>query len=184
MGKEVELIDAARNGNVEVVGKLLGLRTKKVGTFASLRRGPGPNTQDSSGYTVLHHAALNGHQEVVKLLLEHDASTNMVDHKGSSPLHLAAWTGNEEMVHLLLSHGPSIPDVNLMFRQESEIGTEANLDPLFQSLWVTLVLCPTNCLETCGRSDDPRWPNPISHLTFAGLIRQSFDIRWPDPSVI
>lgn len=27
----------------------------------SLRRGPGANVQDSSGYSALHHAALNGH---------------------------------------------------------------------------------------------------------------------------
>lgn len=27
----------------------------------SLRRGPGSNVQDSSGYSGLHHAALNGH---------------------------------------------------------------------------------------------------------------------------
>lgn len=29
--------------------------------FSSLRRGPTSNTQDSSGYSALHHAALNGH---------------------------------------------------------------------------------------------------------------------------
>lgn len=78
----------------------------------SLRRGPGANVQDSSGYSALHHAALNGHKEIVKLLLDHDASTNIVDVKGSSPLHLAAWSGNVEIVKLLLS-GPSICNVNL-----------------------------------------------------------------------
>lgn len=30
--------------------------------FFSLRRGPGANVQDSSGYTALHHASLNGHR--------------------------------------------------------------------------------------------------------------------------
>ncbi|KAF7397886.1 hypothetical protein HZH68_009108 [Vespula germanica] len=79
----------------------------------SLRRGPGANVQDASGYTALHHAALNGHREVVKLLLQYEASTNVVDAKGSSPLHLAAWAGDAEIVRLILSQGPSVPKVNL-----------------------------------------------------------------------
>ncbi|XP_057659691.1 ankyrin repeat and SAM domain-containing protein 1A-like isoform X6 [Diorhabda carinulata] len=112
MGKDQELLEAARKGNVAVVEKILGQRAKRSGPLASLRRGPGANVQDSSGYSALHHAALNGHKEIVKLLLEHDASTNIVDSKGSSPLHLAAWSGNVDIVRLLLS-GPSMCNVNL-----------------------------------------------------------------------
>lgn len=52
-------------------------------------------------------------REVVKLLLQHEASTNIVDAKGSSPLHLAAWSGNSEIVRLILTQGPSVPNVNL-----------------------------------------------------------------------
>ncbi|GFQ71278.1 ankyrin repeat and SAM domain-containing protein 1A [Trichonephila clavata] len=81
--------------------------------FWSLRRGPGANAQDQSGYTSLHHAALNGHKEIVSLLLQYEASTNVVDHKGSTPLHLAAWTGNTDIVRMLLEQGPSVPNVNL-----------------------------------------------------------------------
>ncbi|KAF2893545.1 hypothetical protein ILUMI_12628, partial [Ignelater luminosus] len=84
-----------------------------IETFlSSLRRGPGANVQDSCGYSSLHHAALNGHKEIVKLLLDHDASTNIVDSKGSTALHLAAWSGNVDIVRLLLC-GPSICNVNL-----------------------------------------------------------------------
>ncbi|XP_028127769.2 ankyrin repeat and SAM domain-containing protein 1A-like isoform X2 [Diabrotica virgifera virgifera] len=117
MGKDQELLEAARKGNVAVVEKILGQRAKRSGPLASLRRGPGANVQDSSGYSSLHHAALNGHKEIVKLLLEHDASTNIVDSKGSSPLHLAAWSGNVDIVRLLLS-GPSICNVNLTTKDD------------------------------------------------------------------
>ncbi|XP_063237458.1 ankyrin repeat and sterile alpha motif domain-containing protein 1B [Bacillus rossius redtenbacheri] len=113
MGKDQELLEAARNGNISVVEKILNQRAKRSGPLASLRRGPGANVQDNSGYSALHHAALNGHKDVVKLLLTHEASTNIVDGKGSSPLHLAAWTGNVDVVRLLLCHGPSVPNVNL-----------------------------------------------------------------------
>ncbi|CAL7945106.1 unnamed protein product [Xylocopa violacea] len=113
MGKDQELLEAARSGNVTVVEKILGQRAKRSGPLASLRRGPGANVQDASGYSPLHHAALNGHKEVVKLLLHYEASTNVVDAKGSSPLHLAAWAGDAEIVRLILTQGPSIPKVNL-----------------------------------------------------------------------
>ncbi|CAH0560304.1 unnamed protein product [Brassicogethes aeneus] len=117
MGKDQELLEAARKGNVAVVEKILGQRAKRSGPLASLRRGPGANVQDSSGYSSLHHAALNGHSDIVKLLLEHDASTNIVDGKGSSPLHLAAWSGNVAIVKHLLS-GPSICNVNLSTKDD------------------------------------------------------------------
>ncbi|XP_048512045.1 ankyrin repeat and sterile alpha motif domain-containing protein 1B-like isoform X2 [Athalia rosae] len=113
MGKDQELLEAARGGNVTVVEKILGQRAKRSGPLASLRRGPGANVQDASGYSALHHAALNGHRDVVKLLLQYEASTNVVDAKGSSPLHLAAWAGDAEIVRLILCQGPSVPNVNL-----------------------------------------------------------------------
>lgn len=52
----------------------------------------------------------------MKLLLQYEASTNVVDSKGSSPLHLAAWTGDAEIVLLILNQGPSVPNVNLVVR--------------------------------------------------------------------
>ncbi|XP_015518771.2 ankyrin repeat and sterile alpha motif domain-containing protein 1B isoform X2 [Neodiprion lecontei] len=113
MGKDQELLEAARGGNVTVVEKILGQRAKRSGPLASLRRGPGANVQDASGYSALHHAALNGHRDVVKILLQYEASTNVVDAKGSSPLHLAAWAGDAEIVRLILCQGPSVPNVNL-----------------------------------------------------------------------
>ncbi|KFM81830.1 Ankyrin repeat and sterile alpha motif domain-containing protein 1B, partial [Stegodyphus mimosarum] len=74
MGKDQELLEAARCGNFAVVERILNQRAKKTGPLASLRRGPGPNIQDSNGYTPLHHACLNGHKDIVVMLLSHDAS--------------------------------------------------------------------------------------------------------------
>ncbi|KAI4463924.1 ankyrin repeat and sterile alpha motif domain-containing protein 1 [Holotrichia oblita] len=51
-------------------------------------------------------------EDIVRLLLEHDASTNIVDTKGSTPLHLAAWSGNADIARLLL-RGHSMCNVNL-----------------------------------------------------------------------
>lgn len=51
-------------------------------------------------------------REIVKLLLDHDAYTNIIDSKGSTPLHLAAWSGNTDIVKLLLNAHITC-DVNL-----------------------------------------------------------------------
>ncbi|KAJ8360404.1 hypothetical protein SKAU_G00169290 [Synaphobranchus kaupii] len=119
MGKEQELLEAARTGNLAAVEKLLSARRQSAGTgsgsrssLLSLWRGPSVNCADSTGYTPLHHAALNGQSEVVQVLLRNEALTNIADQKGCSPLHLAAWRGDQCIVQLLIHQGPSHPKLN------------------------------------------------------------------------
>ncbi|KAH8382394.1 hypothetical protein KR009_003305 [Drosophila setifemur] len=104
MGKDQEFLEAARNGNISHIEKVLTQKAKRAGPLASLRRGTGVNVQDSGGYSALHHACLNGHEDIVRLLLAHEAAPNLPDSRGSSPLHLAAWAGETEIVRLLLTH--------------------------------------------------------------------------------
>ncbi|XP_073940282.1 ankyrin repeat and sterile alpha motif domain-containing protein 1B isoform X3 [Castor canadensis] len=89
---------------------------EEKGTFTksgeSIWRGPNVNCTDSSGYTALHHAALNGHKDIVLKLLQYEASTNVADNKGYFPIHLAAWKGDVEIVKILIHHGPSHSRVN------------------------------------------------------------------------
>ncbi|KAL4713431.1 hypothetical protein ACJJTC_010416 [Scirpophaga incertulas] len=111
MGRGQELLDAARNGDKRTVEKILGQITKRSGPFTSLRRGAGVNVQDDNGYTPLHHACLNGHSDIVRILLSVDASPCVVDKKGATPLHLAAWKGDSNVVAMLLAH--KNPPVNI-----------------------------------------------------------------------
>ncbi|KAK1801587.1 hypothetical protein P4O66_004548 [Electrophorus voltai] len=78
----------------------------------SIWRVPNVNCVDSNGYTPLHHAALNGHSDVVELLLRNEALANVADSKGCYPLHLAAWKGDQYIVRLLIHQGPSYPKLN------------------------------------------------------------------------
>uniref|UniRef100_A0A8C1E4T2 Ankyrin repeat and sterile alpha motif domain containing 1A n=1 Tax=Cyprinus carpio carpio TaxID=630221 RepID=A0A8C1E4T2_CYPCA len=137
MGKEQELLEAARTGNLAAVEKLLSARRQSGGSASaggsgssgnvgsgghssshtlssllSIWRGPNVNCVDSTGYTPLHHAALNGHSEVVEVLLRNEALTNIADNKGCYPLHLAAWKGDQRIVKLLIHQGPSHPKLN------------------------------------------------------------------------
>ncbi|XP_076022227.1 ankyrin repeat and SAM domain-containing protein 1A isoform X3 [Genypterus blacodes] len=137
MGKEQELLEAARTGNLAAVEKLLsgkrqsggigsgssgtggsgtsgghGASSHALSSLLSIWRGPNVNCVDSTGYTPLHHAALNGHSEVVEALLRNEAFTNIADNKGCYPLHLAAWKGDQRIVRLLIHQGPSHPKLN------------------------------------------------------------------------
>ncbi|XP_034028760.1 ankyrin repeat and SAM domain-containing protein 1A isoform X2 [Thalassophryne amazonica] len=137
MGKEQELLEAARTGNLAAVEKLLSGKRQSAGagsgsfgtggsaisgghgasshplsSLLSIWRGPNVNCVDSTGYTPLHHAALNGHSQVVEVLLRNEAFTNIADNKGCYPLHLAAWKGDEHIVKLLIHQGPSHPKLN------------------------------------------------------------------------
>ncbi|XP_034394091.1 ankyrin repeat and SAM domain-containing protein 1A-like isoform X3 [Cyclopterus lumpus] len=137
MGKEQELLEAARTGNLAAVEKLLSGKRQSAGigggssgtggsgnsgghgasshplsSLLSIWRGPNVNCVDSTGYSPLHHAALNGHSEVVEALLRNEALTNIADNKGCYPLHLAAWKGDEHIVKLLIHQGPSHPRLN------------------------------------------------------------------------
>ena len=47
-----------------------------------MRKSLHPNQQDDLGYTLLHHATLNGHREVVSFLLRCSASTTIPDCSG------------------------------------------------------------------------------------------------------
>jgi len=79
MGRDQELIESARCGNYAAVDRILGsAKPRRAGPFASLRRAQGGvGARDpNNGYTALHYAALNGHREVVRLLLSYEASTN------------------------------------------------------------------------------------------------------------
>jgi len=131
MGKEAELFKAAQSGNTALLERVFASYLKKQGsggfgrlvrnvlfhgslppTPCSVRAKTHPNIQDEAGYTLLHHATLQGQGETVALLLRCGASTTISDNSGSCPLHLAAWKGDLDIVKLLVTQGPSRANVN------------------------------------------------------------------------
>jgi ankyrin repeat protein len=86
------LLRAADNGRADAVRNLI-------------RAGAAVGANDGYGNTPLHRAAMYGHIEVVKLLLqEHSAEVNLKNIDGYTPLHLAALIGHLEEVRVLLEH--------------------------------------------------------------------------------
>lgn len=70
------------------------------------------------GWTPLHLAACNGHQEVVHELIVGKCNVNMRTESGMGPLHMAASQGFEEIVQQLLDAGAA-PDMQDKVRWEN-----------------------------------------------------------------
>ncbi|XP_041363793.1 caskin-2-like [Gigantopelta aegis] len=110
MGKDHDLIQTVKEQDTASLQKLL----QKVGKLHNKNKIMGNNKklninfQDSDGMSALHQAALMGNTEVMHLLLDNGASTEIRDEKGMIPLHYAAWQGKSEPVHILLQHGSPV----------------------------------------------------------------------------
>ncbi|XP_061472141.1 caskin-2 isoform X3 [Rhineura floridana] len=108
MGREQELIQAVKNGDVPGVQKLVAkVKASKSKLLGSTKR-LNVNYQDVDGFSALHHAALVGSLELISLLLEAQATVNIKDINGMRPLHYAAWQGKVEPVRLLLRAAASV----------------------------------------------------------------------------
>ena len=96
-----ELLEAAKNGNMEQAVALLskGESVNQVGREYKL--------------TALHLAALHGHLNVVELLLDNGAKTDVRDSWNCTPLHNAAGKGHKEIVEELISFGAN-PDMETL----------------------------------------------------------------------
>ena len=75
---------------------------------------PGINSQSGVGRTPLHEALEREDSspgkviDIVRLLLNHGADTNIPDCRHSTPLHKASSCGWPEIVRLLLSYGAKV----------------------------------------------------------------------------
>lgn len=63
------------------------------------------NIADYAGWTPLHEACLNGHAEIVELLLQEGADADAMGGDGDTPLHDAIGNGHTLVVSLLLKYG-------------------------------------------------------------------------------
>ncbi|KAK3941240.1 ankyrin repeat-containing domain protein, partial [Diplogelasinospora grovesii] len=97
---------AAGNGFDSIVTLLLqGPDRGWRGTMHRSRKKTAVNTKDRDRRTPLTYAALNGHTEIVKLLLEARAKVNVKDVIEGTPLSYAVCAGHQEILQLMLKGG-------------------------------------------------------------------------------
>mmetsp|Transcript_38574 Transcript_38574/g.39262 ORF Transcript_38574/g.39262 Transcript_38574/m.39262 type:complete len:192 (-) Transcript_38574:130-705(-) len=90
---------SARYGHIEVVRVMLPVSEI--------------NKQDQYGFTALHYATVNTHNNIVKLLLEHGAMHSITSKAGSTALDLAQSMKTEDIIKLLLPLQTRDKDPNL-----------------------------------------------------------------------
>jgi hypothetical protein len=101
--RQVNVWDAAANGRAQEVRRYLAAGGDCGATFA-LPGVPG------AGATPLHLAAAGGHDEVIRILLDHGAPIDAAarDRNQGTPLHWAIAGGKAESVEILLAAGADI----------------------------------------------------------------------------
>ncbi|KAM6306984.1 LOW QUALITY PROTEIN: ankyrin repeat and sterile alpha motif domain-containing protein 1B-like [Podargus strigoides] len=135
MGKDQELLEAARTGNVALVEKLLSGRKggflgsgsgaiplssllrdfqrqyDKLALWKCLVPGP-PSSWNNENETALHCAAQYGHSEVVAVLLEELTDPMIRNSKLETPLDLAALYGRLCVVKMIIKAYPNLMNCN------------------------------------------------------------------------
>lgn len=80
-----------------------------------LDHGANPDCIDKDGATPLHHAAYNGNQKCLEILIKAGAKIDHQDDDGCTPLHNACYAGKNACVKVLLAEGA---DVNIQDEQK------------------------------------------------------------------
>jgi ankyrin repeat protein len=67
------------------------------------------------GLTAMHVAATEGHEIIIKELVEeYDADIHCLTEEGLTPLHLAALSGHADCVRLLIDYGAQIDALDMV----------------------------------------------------------------------
>ena len=98
---DISMYDAAEVGNIDAVKQ-------------HLAAGTDVNAKDKDGWTPLHPASYEGHQEIVELLIGKGADVNAKVEfgplQGMTPLDSANNSGRTEIADLLRKHGGKISE--------------------------------------------------------------------------
>eukprot|EP01125_Pyxidicula_operculata_P002417 TRINITY_DN1228_c1_g3_i2.p1 TRINITY_DN1228_c1_g3~~TRINITY_DN1228_c1_g3_i2.p1 ORF type:complete len:932 (-),score=264.33 TRINITY_DN1228_c1_g3_i2:90-2885(-) len=128
------------------------------------------NCRNSRGQTAIYCAARNGHEEIVKRLLEIDGiDVNLQEKHGSTPLHAASFGPFPRILSLLLSYGCDVNIRNYMNELDNEgshvQGFTAREESKGEckSVWKIFAEGGSWALESCGY---PIWrPKPVESTT-------------------
>ena len=90
------ILEASRRGDLETVEAIM-----KLGADYKNARGEGD-------WAPLHMAAIEGHDQVVELLLANGADANVRDLENSTPLHYAANKSHLNTTEILLRYGADV----------------------------------------------------------------------------
>lgn len=123
--KAIQLQEAANNGEIESVKKLLN-------------EGAEIDSKNIFGETSLHIAARMGHDRVIDVLLEKAAKVNSINNSGETALHIVAQTNHVSSLERLLTT-PEIDvhskdrEGNTALHLAAQVGNQDVMDKLLQA---------------------------------------------------
>ncbi|XP_066453854.1 CARD- and ANK-domain containing inflammasome adapter protein-like [Eleutherodactylus coqui] len=107
--KKSSLVETPRQKVAQSSGGVFDAVMKgDLSLLESILKGSDVNAVNSSGETLLHVAASNGHVPVIEFLLSKGAKVDAKDKKRMTPLHRAAENGHVEAVSVLLQAGANM----------------------------------------------------------------------------
>uniref|UniRef100_A0A803XV01 CASK interacting protein 2 n=1 Tax=Meleagris gallopavo TaxID=9103 RepID=A0A803XV01_MELGA len=163
MGREQELIQAVKNGDIPGVQKLVAkIKASKSKLLGSAKR-LNVNYQDADGFSALHHAALGGSLDLISLLLEAQATVDIKDSNGMRPLHYAAWQGRVEPVRLLLRAAASVNMASLDGQIPLHLSAQYGHYEVVAQLLLNSHLCVALLEGQSKDATDPNYTTPL-HL--------------------
>ncbi|MEG7523874.1 MAG: ankyrin repeat domain-containing protein [Chromatiales bacterium] len=102
------LFEACESGCLNEVMSLIAPKF----LFISLASKVELNTIDKNGNAPLHIASKNGHNTIVKILIDKGADANLTNKNGDTPLNWALIKGNEDIAEFIIGKGADINGVN------------------------------------------------------------------------
>uniref|UniRef100_A0A4W6EL29 Poly [ADP-ribose] polymerase n=1 Tax=Lates calcarifer TaxID=8187 RepID=A0A4W6EL29_LATCA len=142
-----------------------------------LRKGANVNEKMKDLLTPLHLASEKAHNDIIEVLVKHEAKVNTVDHLGQTALHRAARCGHLQTCRLLLSAGSDPLLTSLQGFSPSQLGNKSVQEILQEGVLVgnsevdrqlleasktgdleTVQLCTVqnvNCRDVEGRQSTP-----------------------------
>ena len=143
------IVQAARDGNEEIIQKLLvsgadikvshattlrhalseaSIRDHQKVVDLLIKEGCPLEHCDAEGYTALQHACQRGHLSIAKSLIINGASIDKPGPQGQTALHLAMHVPHQNVVMLLIQHKASVNARDATFRTPLHIGaTQGNV---------------------------------------------------------
>ncbi|XP_010221458.1 PREDICTED: LOW QUALITY PROTEIN: caskin-2, partial [Tinamus guttatus] len=174
MGREQELIQAVKNGDVPGVQKLVAkIKASKSKLLGSAKR-LNVNYQDADGFSALHHAALGGSLELLALLLDAQATVDIKDSNGKGVPCTPARPCTPEASEMLLQHQSNPCLVNKAKKTPLDLACEFGRLKVAQLL-LNSHLCVALLEGQSKDAADPNYTTPLHHAAKNGhkeIIRQ------------
>lgn len=107
---------SSHKGNIKFAPNIVLLEAAARNDLAEVKRlldsGVDPDVTNEDGLTALHQCCIDDSEELMKLLLDHNANVNACDSEMWTPLHAAATCGHMNLCKHLIDRGAELLAVN------------------------------------------------------------------------